>query len=85
VGIASAMTFAALGLAPSASAKCETAGGQIICGQGDTYGPGRSSVPNLYPCDVDWFCDDDELGVILQPGNDSGLDNEPHERNRPRP
>ncbi len=86
VAMASALTAAALAVAPAASAACENVDGVVICGQGDTYGVGRSSVPNLYPCDNDWYCDQEELGVIFQqPGNDSGADSQPNPRNRPNP
>ncbi len=84
-GIAtSTLMFAALTgaivTAPTAMAECSTASGQMICSDaspdGTSTGPG---VPSS--CDIDWLCDEEDLGVLFDPDH-SGADNPP---NPPRP
>ena len=62
-------------VAPSAAADCLSSSGTTICSQGsvrgsDTgQGPGTMSGPVVpYPCEYDWYCDDWDLDVILDPG-----------------
>jgi len=75
--VAPGVVLSGLGVvaAPPASADCTNAGGVTICSQGDVRGPdtgegaGSVSGPVVpYPCEYDWYCDDWDLDVIVDPG-----------------
>ena len=61
-------------MAPSAAADCVSSSGTTICSQGSVrgsdsgQGPGLSGPAVPYPCEYDWYCDDWDLDVILDPG-----------------
>jgi hypothetical protein len=63
-------------LAPSATAGCVDAGGATVCAQGTVRGGGPDAptagpfVP--YPCEYDWYCDDGDLDLIINPGPPGG-------------
>lgn len=69
-----------IALASTAAADCVTSNGTMLCSQGDVRGSdtgqGPGSGPSVpYPCNLDWYCDEDygwELGIILDPGNETG-------------
>ena len=68
--VGSGLTFA-----PSAGAECTNAGGVTLCSQGQVRGPdtgegaGSRSGPVVpYPCEYDWYCDDWDMDVIVDPG-----------------
>lgn len=69
-----ALAGTGISVAAQASADCVTTNGTTLCSQGDVRGSdsgGGVSVP--YPCEDDWYCDDDGwgLGIILDPGHDT--------------
>lgn len=61
-------------LTPTAAAECTNAGGVTVCAQGDVRGPdtgegaGYSGPVVPYPCEYDWYCDDWDMDVIVDPG-----------------
>lgn len=65
---------AGLVTAPSAAADCVSSSGTTICSQGSVrgsdsgQGPGLSGPAVPYPCEYDWYCDDGDLNIILDPG-----------------
>ncbi len=75
--------------APTARADCESISGTMICSHGDRQNDGQSTGPFVpYPCDLDWFCDDDGTDVILGsdgPWGSGGGAHPPDRPDRPRP
>ncbi len=67
----------ALPAAPTAEADCVDAGSATVCAQGTVTG-GGPEAPTAgpyypYPCQYDWYCDNDGgLSIILDPGPPGG-------------
>ena len=72
VGLATTAIPLAVVVAPPAAADCSSSGGATICSQGEVRGsntPAPSSGPYYpYPCEYDWYCDDNGLSIIVNPG-----------------
>ena len=74
--VAPVVVIAGLSIAPSAGADCTSAGGTTICAQGDSRGANTGGGPGTgpyvpYPCDYDWYCNDDynwDIDLDWDPG-----------------
>ena len=87
-GLALGAIGAGLFSAPSASADCVSSGGTTLCSQGEARGSDKGGGPSgsvytPYPCEYDWYCDDVNWDVDLDPGPirpDVGLPGRPGNR-----
>jgi hypothetical protein len=79
VGLATAFVPVGIVTAPTTSADCTNANGVTVCAQGTVRGASGGSGPGLsgpvvpYPCEYDWYCDDDwDLDIGFNPGPPGG-------------
>jgi hypothetical protein len=77
--LASGLTVLPTVTVPKAAADCTSSGGTTICSQGDVRGAntgqGPGSGPSVpYPCDLDWYCFDNDWTVGIDIDPDPGWD-----------
>jgi hypothetical protein len=88
--VAPVVVIGGLAIAPTAEADCTSTGGTTICAQGTSrgantgQGPSGGSGPSVpYPCDYDWYCDDDNWGVNFDVDWNPGIGAPGRPPNRP--
>ncbi|MCV7149934.1 hypothetical protein [Mycolicibacterium pyrenivorans] len=76
--VATVVVIAGLAAEPTAAAECTTSGNTTIC----SVGEGGSGPTMPYPCEYDYYCDDNYWAVDLDmdPGAGIGLPGRPGDR-----
>ncbi|MDZ4233953.1 MAG: hypothetical protein U1C73_09365 [Dietzia sp.] len=76
--VATLVVLAGFAAAPTAAAECTTSGNTTIC----SVGEGGSGPTMPYPCQYDYYCDDNYRAVDLDrdPGTGIGLPGRPGDR-----